>query len=458
MKRLLTIAILLVIVAGALYWWLGRKTEAKVNFRKDVVDRGDLVVSISATGTVNALTTVTVGSQVSGTIAKLYADFNSPVTEGQLLAQLDPTFLQASVNEQIANTDRAKAQYNEAKRNFDRTTELFGRGLVSQAELDAATTSLESSKASLQQAEASLDRARVNLRYATIRAPINGVVISRNVDVGQTVAASLQAPTLFTIAEDLSRMKVEASIDEADIGSVKQGQRVTFTVDSYPDDQFEGRVSQIRLAPVESQNVVTYTVIIDVSNPDLKLMPGMTATVSIEVARRDNTLRVPLQALRFTPPGMTAPTSGPGRREAGTPDSAASGRPQRGLQAADSTQQSGPRREWREGGERRKFRRDMAAGGDSTSTGQMTPHQRPAGTRGVVWVMENGVPKSIPVLRGIQNQRYAELLDAPLSEGDTLLVGTTSSSNNSAANQTQTNPFMPRMPGGPGGGGGGRGR
>lgn len=453
MKRIITGIIILAVVGGGAYWWLGRKTEAKVTFRKDVVDRGDLVVSISATGTLNALTTVTVGSQVSGTIAKLYADFNSPVTEGQLLAQLDPTFLQASVNEQKANTDRAKAQYNEAKRNFDRTTELFGRGLVSQAELDAATTSLEASKASLQQAEASLDRAQVNLRYATIRAPINGVVISRNVDVGQTVAASLQAPTLFTIAEDLSRMKVEASIDEADIGSVKQEQRVTFTVDSYPEEQFEGSVSQIRLAPVESQNVVTYTVIIDVTNPELKLMPGMTATVSVEVARRDNTLRVPLQALRFTPPGMTAPTPGQGRRGGGGLRDSSEARPQGGLQAADSLQKSGQKRNWAEGGERRKFRRDPQGAEDSASAGQEMRRERPKGSRGFVWIMENGTPKPVPVFRGIQNQRYAELIDAPLNEGDTILIGTTSNNNTGTASQTQTNPFMPRMPGG-----GGRGR
>jgi HlyD family secretion protein len=422
MKKIITIIVVLGAIGGAAYWWFGSKSETKVTFRKDVVDRGELVVSISATGTVNAVTTVTVGSQVSGTIAKLYADFNSPVKDGELLAQLDPTFLQASVNEQRANTDRAKAQYNEAKRNFDRTTELSARGLVSQADLDAATTSLESSKASLQQAEASLDRAQVNLRYATIRAPINGVVISRNVDVGQTVAASLQAPTLFTIAEDLSRMKVEASIDEADIGSVKEGQRVTFTVDSYPDEQFEGKVSQIRLAPVESQNVVTYTVIIDVSNPELKLMPGMTATVSVEVARRDDAMRVPLQALRFTPPGMTAPTPGQGRRGGGMRDSSAAKAPG-GVQAAPAEQKQ----------------------------------HRPNPNRAFIWVMENGTPKPIPVIRGIQNQRYAELVESPLNEGDTILVGTSSSSAAAATTQNQTNPFMPRMPGGPGAGGG-RGR
>lgn len=458
MKRLIVVVIILAAVGGGTYWWLNRNTETKVTFRKDVVDRGDLVVSISATGTLNAVTTVTVGSQVSGTIAKLYADFNSPVKEGQLLAQLDPTFLQASVNEQRANTDRAKAQFNEAKRNFDRSTELSSRGLISQAELDAATTSLESSKASLQQAEAALDRAQVNLRYATIRAPISGVVVSRNVDIGQTVAASLQAPTLFTIAEDMSRMKVEASIDEADIGSVKEAQRVTFTVDSYPEEQFEGRVSQIRLAPVEAQNVVTYTVIIDVSNPEQKLMPGMTATVSIEVARRDAVLRVPLQALRFTPPGMTAPTGGPGRRGTEDKRDSSGNSSQGGLQAANPSPDTTQTQNQATRGERRRPRREMGGGsGDSSAAPKEMRREKPKGSRGFVWIMENGTPKPIQVLRGIQNQRYAEIIEAPLNEGDTILIGTVSNNANAAASQTQTNPFMPRMPGGPGSGGG-RGR
>lgn len=458
MKKIILSVILLAVIAASGYWWLKNKSGSEVTYRKDIITRGNLVVAISATGTLNAVTTVTVGSQVSGTIAKLYADFNSEVNEGQLLAQLDPTFLQASVNEQKANVDRATAQFNEAKRNYDRTTELSSRGLVSQADLDAATTSLESGKASLRQAEASLDRAQVNLRYATIRAPIGGVVISRNVDVGQTVAASLQAPTLFTIAEDLSRMQVQASIDEADIGTVKVGQRVTFRVDSYPEEEFEGAVSQIRLAPVVSQNVVTYSVIIDVANPEQKLMPGMTATVSVETARRNNVLLAPLQALRFTPPGMQA--NGPAMASRGSEPSKDSTveAPTGGAQAAPSE------RRQKRPGDRQSMSGERPAMGDSARVqmpdsaqmqGEDRRPKRSNGSRGTIWVMENGTPKPVPVVRGIQNQRYAEMLEVPLNEGDSIIVGTTGGqSQSNSPSQGQTNPFMPRMPGS----GGSRGR
>lgn len=459
MKKIILTVILLAVIAASGYWWLRNRNGSEVTYRKDVITRGDLVVAISATGTLNAVTTVTVGSQVSGTIAKLYADYNSEVKEGQLLAQLDPTFLQASVNEQKANVDRATAQFNEAKRNYDRTTELSSRGLVSQADLDAATTSLESGKASLRQAEASLDRAQVNLRYATIRAPISGVVISRNVDVGQTVAASLQAPTLFTIAEDLSRMQVQASIDEADIGTVKVAQRVTFRVDSYPEEEFEGAVSQIRLAPVVSQNVVTYSVIIDVANPEQKLMPGMTATVSVETARRDNVLLAPLQALRFTPPGMQANSPAMASRESEPSKDSTGVTPAGGAQAAPSD------RKQKRPGDKQDVSGKRPAMGDSVRVQMPDSAQikredrRPKrlnGSRGTIWVMENGTPKPLPVVRGIQNQRYAEMLELPLNEGDSIIVGTNGGqTQTTSAAQGQTNPFMPRMPGG---GGGSRGR
>ncbi|MFZ1685286.1 MAG: efflux RND transporter periplasmic adaptor subunit, partial [Candidatus Zixiibacteriota bacterium] len=283
-------------------WYVYTKKEApKTTYRMGVVDRGDVVISISATGSLSADTTVQVGTQVSGTIQKLFADFNSEVKKGQLLAILDPTFLQAAADQQRANKDRAAATANDAQRNFNRAKDLFAKGLIAQVDLDAATTALETGQAGLRQAQAALHQAEVNLRYATITAPISGVVVSRNVDVGQTVAASLSAPTLFSIANDLRKMQVQASVDEADIGSVKVGQNVTFRVDAYPDDVFPGTVREIRLAPVVSSNVVTYTVVINVQNPDLKLLPGMTATVTIEVAKAEGVLRVPIQATKFVP-------------------------------------------------------------------------------------------------------------------------------------------------------------
>jgi HlyD family secretion protein len=232
----------------------------------------------------------------------LYVDFNSKVKKNQIVALIDPTFLQSSVQDADANLQRAKAQTNESKRAFDRIKVLMAKSLASQADYDAAITTYESNAAAQKQAQSQLDRANINLKYATIRAPIDGVVISRAVDVGQTVAASFSAPVLFTIANDLTKMQVQANVDEADIGKVQVGQEVTFTVDAYAEQTFRGSVSQIRLEPVTVQNVVNYTVIIDVPNPDLKLMPGMTATVTILVAKKEGVLKIPTIALRFQPP------------------------------------------------------------------------------------------------------------------------------------------------------------
>lgn len=411
-KRLwLIIIVALAVLAIGFYVWRNSGGE-KVEYRVEKVDRGEIVVSISATGALQAVTTVQVGSQVSGTIARLYADYNSVVKKGQLLAQLDPTFLQATVNEQRANVQRAVAQVNEAERSYQRTKDLFEKSLVSQADMDAATTTLESARASLKQAEGALERADVNHRYATIRAPISGVVISRDVDVGQTVAASLQAPTLFTIANDLRKMQVQANVDEADIGSVKEGQQVTFRVDAYPEEEFEGRVSQIRLAPIVTQNVVTFNVIIDVDNKAMKLMPGMTATVTIEVDRREDVLRVPLQALRFTPPAEVLERIQKERERAGG-DSAS------GNQA---------------GGQQR-------GGGGMTRT--MDPPRRGPSSRVQIWVMEDDKLKPVFVRKGIQNTRYAEV-EGHLKEGDNVIIG--SVGGQTTTTTQQQNPFMPQMP------------
>ncbi len=394
---------LIVVVAG--YFWIRKAETEKTTYQTVALDRGDVTVTITATGTLEAVTTVQVGSQVSGTIAKLYADFNSVVKEGDLLAQLDSTFLRASVNQQQANLDRAQAQLNEAQRSYDRTNGLFTRNLGTQADLDAAISNLESAKASLRQAQASLDGAKVNLKYSTIRAPISGVVISRNVDVGQTVAASLSAPTLFTIANDLRQMQVQASIDEADIGSIKVGQDVTFQVDAYPEDKFDGTLSQIRLAPVISQNVVTYDVIINVSNPDLKLMPGMTANVTIVVAHAENVLRAPLAAIRFTPT---------------VTDTAATARSSNGAMAAGTNG----------GGPMHGMKRD------------------PNAAR--IWTLDNGRPTPHRIIKGLQDGRYVVIAESDFKDGDQIIVGANGST--AVATPQGQNPFMPRMGGrGPGG-------
>jgi HlyD family secretion protein len=313
MKKTLYISgSVLIVVIVVVYLLFGRSRTPAYSYRFDKVTEGDLSVYVTATGTINAVTSVDVGTQVSGIVAKLYADFNSVVKKGQIIAQIDSTFLVQSVKDAQASLEKAKAQNAESKRNLDREKVLVDRGLDSQLNYDAALTTYESSQADLKSAEAALDRAKINLAYATIYAPISGVVINRAVNVGQTVAASFSSPTLFTIANDLKKMQVETTVDETDIGSVSVGQEATFTVDAYPNDNFTGTVSQIRLAPQSIQNVVNYIVIVDVNNNQLKLMPGMTANVKILVANASNVMKVSNMALRFQPPSEVIDTAGLG--------------------------------------------------------------------------------------------------------------------------------------------------
>jgi HlyD family secretion protein len=449
-KRRLWVVVGIAVAALAVgFYFITNGQNDKLSYRFEKVDRGDIVVSISATGTLNADTTVQVGSQVSGRIARIYVDFNSVVKRGQLLAQLDPTFLNAALNQSKAGVARARATLNQAERDYNRTKDLFAKNLVSQADMDAAITNLESAKAGLQQAEASLEGADVNLRYATITSPISGVVISRAVDVGQTVAASLSAPTLFTIANDLKKMQVQASVDEADIGNVKVGQKVQFRVDSYPEDKFEGAVTQVRLAPVITQNVVNYTVIISVSNPELKLMPGMTATVSIEVDKREDVLRAPIQAIRFTPPDAAKESST--RSAEGDRSKMMSERPQgdsskgegiwagRGRSLPDSAR-----------GERVKKWRERRSS-DSDQGERRSGSALKVTARAKVWMMKDGKPSAVSIVRGLMNTQYVEVVDGGLNEGAEVIIGTTGGQTTTAST-AQNNPFQPRMPGGGGGG------
>lgn len=298
------VVVLFLIVAGVGYWYFfGQESPTPPPvIRYGVLDTGDIVRSISATGTIQATKTVQVGSQVSGTIRALYCDFNSRVTAGMIVAQLDPTFYEAAVKEAEANHERAKSELENAKNEAKRADELVKKDLISRAEFELAQTKVNSLTASLSQTRAALDRARVNLSYTTIRSPISGTVVSRNVDVGQTVAASLNAPVLFTIAEDLSKMEVLVSVDEADVGEVQSGQAARFTVDAFPGEMFKGNVSMVRISPTTLQNVVTYSVIVSASNDSLRLLPGMTATTTIINQSKEHVLRVPSAALRFKPP------------------------------------------------------------------------------------------------------------------------------------------------------------
>jgi len=358
-KKILFWLILIILIAAAAlgYAYFFKDRGLSIKYRNAKVGKGSISAFVTANGTINPVITVLVGSQVSGTIQKLYADYNSRVKKGELIAQIDPALFQAQVSQAKAKVENAKATFlngqadiatarsnvesskanvikakvsvDDTKRNLDRSLELFRRNLVSasdrdtaqtaydsaiaqleaaqaqlsasEAQLDSAKAKLEAARAQIKQSEAELESAQVNLDHTRITAPVTGIVISRNVDMGQTVAASLQAPTLFTIAQDLTEMQVDTNVSEADIGRVAIGQESTFTVDAFPNLTFRGKVTDIRNAPVTVQNVVTYDVVILVKNPDLKLRPGMTANASILVARRDNVLKIPNAALRFRP-------------------------------------------------------------------------------------------------------------------------------------------------------------
>ena len=358
-KKIFFWLILITLIAAGTfgYFYFFKDKDPAVKYRTALVERGSLSTFVTANGTVNPVTTVLVGTQVSGTILKLYADFNSIVKKDQLIAQIEPAIFQAQVSQAKAKVENAKAAFlnvqadistaraniesnkanvikarvsvEDTQRNLKRALELFSRNLISasdrdssqtandlalamleaaqaqerasEAQLESAKARLESARAQIKQAEAELELAQVNLDHTKISAPVNGIVISRNVDVGQTVAASLQAPTLFTIAQDLTEMQVDTNISEADIGRVASGQETTFTVDAFPQITFKGKVTEVRNAPMTIQNVVTYNVVIQVKNPEKKLKPGMTANVSILVAHKENVLKIPNAALRFRP-------------------------------------------------------------------------------------------------------------------------------------------------------------
>ena len=342
MKKIALVLIPLFVVF-LLVWWLWPRGSGDRGLEVDLVevDRGDITRIVSAVGSVRALNMVEVGSQLSGQIAELHADFNTPVTAGDLLARLDPQTFERRVQEAEANLAVARANVEiqragirkaevtlaNARREFQRQESLVERGSVSRSALDQAEAvflsaeadveiahaQLRNAEATVLQREAALEAARIDLDRTEIRSPIDGVVIERAVDVGQTVAASLQAPILFTIAQDLSLIRIEASVDEADIGSVTEGAEARFNVDAFPDRSFNGRVGQVRLAPEEVQNVVTYTVVIDASNPDRRLLPGMTASIDLITGRQQDVLRIDNSAVRFRPPEdlIDTPAAGP---------------------------------------------------------------------------------------------------------------------------------------------------
>ena len=305
MKRRSIIIIISVIVifaatATAYTIWKNGK-DTKVEWITVKPSKGNVQILVTATGTVNAVKTVQIGTQVSGVISKIYVDFNSMVKEGQIIAVLDTRSLKVSLNEAEANLLKSQAQLEQIKADYERSQELFAKGLVAKSDFDLQTANYKAAQNTVQAAQGELQKARINLDFATIRSPISGIVVSRAVDVGQTVAASFSTPTLFTIANDLKKMQLQANVDEADIGQVQNGQSVFFSVDAYPDQTFKGSVEQIRLQPITTNNVVSYAVMIDAPNEDLKLVPGMNADISIIVQESKDVIRIPVQAMNFSP-------------------------------------------------------------------------------------------------------------------------------------------------------------
>jgi HlyD family secretion protein len=391
MKKAIWAAVGLGVIV-ALVLLLGGRKKAEPKYRTAKVDRGDVTQTVTATGTLSAVTTVAVGSQVSGIIARLHADFNSQVKKGDLLAELDPTPFQERVNASRAGLEKAQVELRNTRIGLDRQQALRKEGLAPQADYDQARANYDSARASVQQAAAALKQAETDLKYTKILAPIDGVVVDRQYDVGQTVAASFQAPTLFTIAQDLTKMQVEADVSESDIGTIKVGQPVRFNVDAYPDRDFRGKVSQIRLNATVNQNVVTYPVIVEVSNPDRSLRPTMTANVSVEVARVRDVLRIPNAALRWRPEA----------REGASPEERAAAIGQGGATAAAARQVGQAA-----GGAGRRAR-----GGPRAT---QTVYKLPAGAE---------EPAAAEVRTGISDGRVTQVVSGSVAEGETVVTGT----------------------------------
>ncbi|HVR39953.1 MAG TPA: efflux RND transporter periplasmic adaptor subunit [Thermoanaerobaculia bacterium] len=408
-----------------------KSSKKDEQYRTEKVGRGVVTETVSATGTLSAVTTVQVGSQVSGVISRLYADFNSEVKKGQLLAELDPTPFQAQVEQRQADVTRARVETANAKITYERQRRLAAAGLAAQADLDAAKAQYQASEAQVDQATAALQQSLTNLRYTKILSPIDGKVIDRQYDVGQTVAASFQAPTLFAIAQDLTKMQVQADVDQSDIGRVHVGQLARFTVDAYPEEEFRGRISQMRLNATVSQNVVSYPVMIEVANPQERLSPKMTANVTIDVASVRDVLRIPNAALRFKPESASG-------QNANTPAKTASsggGESQQQTSTEGSVQRMGRRRRGLEG----------AAGAFG---GSVEKPKRPQ----TVYVLDaQKKPQPVQIRTGITDGRFTQVVDGSLKPGDEVITGLATSKVEGPA------AFGGGMGSGQRGGGGGRG-
>jgi HlyD family secretion protein len=425
-----------VVVAGAILGWtmLRNNKNGLPKYRLEKLTKGDIEAVVTTSGTVNPITKVEVGSQVSGKIAKLYVDYNSQVKEGQILGELDLLQFESRVKQSEANYSSSRASLEKAKvtlanlqRQYERALSLFEKDLISFEEKDTAEanylgskTDLQSAEARLQQAASQLDQSKLDLSYAIIRSPIDGIVISRNMNVGQTVQASFTAPKIFEIANDLSKMQVECDVDEADVGKVKEGEKVRFTVDAFPESTFNGTVKQVRFSPTVTQNVVTYTTIVDAQNPELKLRPGMTATVMIITGEAKGVLRVPNGALRFTP-SLPAEEIAKIMKEAGekmfAKRKAEAGPGQ--TQGSTSSQTPQGTQGTQGGAQTMMF---SQAGGMSQGMGGTGSGQRRKPT--TVWYLDENGKLTVTFIRaGVTDNSFTEILRGELKEGQEIILG-----------------------------------
>jgi HlyD family secretion protein len=428
-KKKIWIPALLVIAFGA--WALvGRAKTSEASYRLTPVERGDVVSMVTATGNLQATETVDVGTQVSGQISAIYVDYNSHVKKGELIAQIDPTILQQEVQSAQASLMQAKANLDQMQRQLKRQQDLYKTQVVTSADLDQAQYNYDSAKASWEQAQVGLERAKRNLAYADIRAPIDGVVVARNVDVGQTVAASFSSPTLFVIARDLSNMEILAAVDESDIGNIHDGQAVDFTVQAYPTETFRGTVRQVRIQSTTTDNVVTYGVVVSVKNPSGKLLPGMTATTDFIVARADSVLKVQNVALRFRPTeAMMAQFRA--EREASRGNGGA---------AADTGAAGARAQAWQA---RRAERASGAGGVAGEGASGSTNHA-------LLWyVGSDGKVDAVPVKTGLTDGQYTEVTGPPaLKSGLQVIVAAVGGGATATTNPFQQERGGPRRFGG----------
>jgi HlyD family secretion protein len=426
-----------VIAAAAGAWVLTRGDGEAPSYRFATVEKGNIDSVVSATGTLSAVTTVQVGTQVSGLIAELLVDFNDRVSKGQVIARLDTTLLESNLRDVEASVERSRAELREAERDLERITSLYQQGISSVADFNKAQYNRDVASAQLKSAEASLARARQNLAYATITAPVSGTVVERAVDVGQTVAASLSAPKLFTIANDLSEMQILSAVDESDIGQIKEGQPVRFTVKTYPDRTFTGVVKQVRLQSTIEQNIVNYTVVISVKNDDGKLLPGMTATVEFVVASAQDVLKVANAALRFRPSEAQLAEARERLRKQFEERAAARG------DAAAGGEGAGP---WgRPGGGSGQERPGVGGNGQERPGAGANGGARGQRERSFLYYLDDaGRLSMMPVRPGITDGQFTEVRGPLLEEGQQVITGMSQ-----AATTPSSNPFQGSQSSGP---------